>query len=343
MRTRLREYFHQSKHLRDTLSHKHLLTQMSPMLQGEVAWHTNEKWLRRVWFFEGAEHAFVIQVSMHLTPMVFTPGELVPIGYLYIVHRGIALYGGRVLTGGRVWGDDMILALPALQRRWCARAMNYLEVLMLSRDTLITTAGYFPETARRIRRFAVRLALTRYVIAAAREYGASHIGVQSAWKDTLLAASQSDNHTAQACNVSMLLQRRNCCSMASPPVSTVTSITGGKTSTFARSSHSILREKERSVENLMTGQPNHQLEAMGDLGAMTSPPSGVQRDDSKQVNHTTSTEAQTASPPAMSKMQEDISRLRDEMHVIHGKVDTVVSMIGSLTMLTTSIGQQQRV
>ena len=42
------------------------------------------------------------QVALSLSPIVFTPGELAINGYLYIVHRGIALYGGRVLTSGKV-------------------------------------------------------------------------------------------------------------------------------------------------------------------------------------------------------------------------------------------------
>ena len=32
-----------------------------------------------------------LQISLSLTPLVFTPGELAINGYLYIVHRGIAL------------------------------------------------------------------------------------------------------------------------------------------------------------------------------------------------------------------------------------------------------------
>ena len=136
MRQRLREYFHQTKHLRLTLAHRHLLQQMSPHLQGEVAWRINERWLRRVWFLAGAEHAFVVQVSLQLAPMVFSPGELIPTGFMYIVHRGIALYGGKVLTAGKVWGEDMILASATLQRQWCARAMNFLCTSPASRRYL---------------------------------------------------------------------------------------------------------------------------------------------------------------------------------------------------------------
>ena len=168
MRTRLREYFHQTKHLRLTMAHRQLITQMSPMLQAEVAWRINERWLRRVWFLRHAEQAFIIQVALLLSPMVFAPGELAASGWLYIVHRGIALYGGKILTAGKVWGEDMILAESTLRRKWCARAMNYLEAYLLSREDLIATAESFPETYKSIRRAALLLALRRHLISAAR-------------------------------------------------------------------------------------------------------------------------------------------------------------------------------
>ena len=103
-RCKLREYFHQTKHLRLASAHRQLLSQMSPALQAEVSWLCNERWLRHVWFLRGAEQGFVIQLALQLTPMVFAPGELCASGYLYIVHRGLALYGGMVLTFGKVWG-----------------------------------------------------------------------------------------------------------------------------------------------------------------------------------------------------------------------------------------------
>ena len=143
LRIQLREYFHQSKHLHLTFANKRLLSQMSPMLQGEVAWRIHQRWLRRVAFLRRAEHDFIIQVALlasHLTladvtlpatlssarpdltrpclpsqvalllsPMVFAPGELAASGWLYIVHRGIALYGGKVLTAGKVWNPTLAL------------------------------------------------------------------------------------------------------------------------------------------------------------------------------------------------------------------------------------------
>lgn len=44
-----------------------------------------------------------VEVAMSLTPKVFAPGEVAPKGYLYVINRGLALYGARVLTAGKVW------------------------------------------------------------------------------------------------------------------------------------------------------------------------------------------------------------------------------------------------
>lgn len=102
LRARLREYFHQTKHLRVASAHRRLISQMSPTLQSKLTLMCNERWLRRVEFLDGAEEGFIIQLALQLTAMVFAPAELAPPGYLYIVHRGVALYGGRVLTAGKV-------------------------------------------------------------------------------------------------------------------------------------------------------------------------------------------------------------------------------------------------
>lgn len=50
MRRRLREYFHQTKHLQMSKAQNHLYWMMSPSLQGEVAWAANRKWLERIPF-----------------------------------------------------------------------------------------------------------------------------------------------------------------------------------------------------------------------------------------------------------------------------------------------------
>lgn len=164
MRQSLREYFHQTKHLQIARANKLLIENMSPMLQGMVVWKVNEKWLRHVWFLAQAEDSFMVQLSLHLNAAVFAPAELCPQGYMYIIHRGIALYGGKVLTSGKVWGEDMILSSVHLRSKYAARCMTYVEVYMIGRDELIALATKHPATLRLIRRSAFRLGFRREMI-----------------------------------------------------------------------------------------------------------------------------------------------------------------------------------
>jgi len=164
MRQALREYFHQTKHLQLARANRILIENMSPMLQGQVVWKVNEKWLRHVWFLAQAEDSFMVQLSLHLTAAVFAPAELCPAGYMYIIHRGIALYGGKVLTSGKVWGEDMILSSVHLRSKYAARCMTYVEVYMIGRDDLIELATKHPATLKLIRRSAFRLGFRREMI-----------------------------------------------------------------------------------------------------------------------------------------------------------------------------------
>jgi CRP-like cAMP-binding protein len=169
MRVELREYFHQTRHLLVADSNKGLISMMSPMLQEDVVWQINQRWLKHVWFLRNAEDKFMVKLALALTAAVFAPSELCPNGYMYISHRGIALYGGRVLTSGKVWGEDMILSSPALRSKYAARCMTYVEVYVISRDELLDLAKQFPATLRIVRRSSFRLAFRREMIRRAQE------------------------------------------------------------------------------------------------------------------------------------------------------------------------------
>jgi CRP-like cAMP-binding protein len=139
------------------------------MLQGKVVWEINQRWLKHVWFLRNAEDTFMVKLALTLTAAVFAPSELCPNGYMYISHRGIVLYGGRVLTSGKVWGEDMILSSPALRSKYAARCMTYVEVYVISRDELLDLAKQFPATLRIVRRSSFRLAFRREMIRRAQE------------------------------------------------------------------------------------------------------------------------------------------------------------------------------
>ena len=80
MRVRLREYFHQSRHVRVYGKHVELLTLMSPSLQSEVSFEFARDWLSRVWFLEKVSDEFLVKLSLQLIPMVLAPGEVAPPG-----------------------------------------------------------------------------------------------------------------------------------------------------------------------------------------------------------------------------------------------------------------------
>jgi hypothetical protein len=148
---------------------------MSPSLQSEVAWECNSGWLQRVSFLKTLNQSaidtrmFLVELAMRLTPKVFAPGEMAPVGRLYIVNRGLAVYAGRVLGVGKVWGEDVILASEKLRHQYVARALNFLEVLCVDRVELEAVASNFPNVKNHLRWFAVRLAVRRAFIQQARD------------------------------------------------------------------------------------------------------------------------------------------------------------------------------
>jgi len=164
LRFRLREYFHQTKHMQLAQSQTSLLSMMSPMLQAQVSFLCHAGILSRVKLFAQAEPDFLIQLSLHLSATVYAPGELVPKGSLYIIHRGSALYGVRILGSGRVWGEDVLISRASLRAPFCARAMSYLEVYKVGREELLNIAKGFPDTYKAMRTFAVWLALRREIV-----------------------------------------------------------------------------------------------------------------------------------------------------------------------------------
>lgn len=155
LRLRLREYFRESKHIRLSETKRALMLRMAPSLKGEIAFETSKHWIGRVSFLKGASRPFVMELCLQMLPVVYAPGDVSKIGFLYVVYRGIALYRVKLLTAGKVWGEDMILSSPKLRSTAQARAMNYLEVYYIGRHELLTIAAGFHMTARRIRRVAV--------------------------------------------------------------------------------------------------------------------------------------------------------------------------------------------
>ena len=166
LQTRLREYFHRTRHIHNSQNQQRLLSLMSPMLQSEVVLSVNHRWLRSVWCLQHVEDEFLVALTMSLSPMVLAPYELAPCGFLYVLYRGIVILGGDLITKGRAWGEDIILAnvAPSLIRPINAKAMNYAEVFICSWDAMSSGLQAFPASAEIIRHCALRLAMRRQLV-----------------------------------------------------------------------------------------------------------------------------------------------------------------------------------
>jgi hypothetical protein len=168
MRVRYREYFQNIRHMLRQNHYDHLLEDMSPRLQEDMATFQHGSWVRNVSFFncgnENEEHRFVTKIALNLAleayaakEHIFTIGQ--PADKLYIVQRGLVGCRGRVLHGGRIFGEDMIL--HASRRSYEVFVLVFVNVYFLSKTKLtrILDEGQFSLTKATIRVAAIRMSL----------------------------------------------------------------------------------------------------------------------------------------------------------------------------------------
>jgi hypothetical protein len=110
---------------------------------------SNKHWLSRISFLKGAEELCLVRLAMLMTSRTFTPGEVAVKGYLYVVMRGIVLFGGRVLTAGMSWGDDVLLNDESyFCRTRPAPCRTCLRKKLASRTSLLSSASSRSPKAR---------------------------------------------------------------------------------------------------------------------------------------------------------------------------------------------------
>ena len=97
---------------------------------------TQIKWLSE------EDPQFLTEVVLAFKPEVFTPNEsaFMPPA-LHVVHSGRAVYGGRILRKGDVWGDDVLVCARHLRARIHARAIGFVEAFYITRDVIFGAAN----------------------------------------------------------------------------------------------------------------------------------------------------------------------------------------------------------
>lgn len=102
----------------------------------------------------------------------FAQAESFETEHLYILSRGLVALNHRVGFDGTVWGEDFVLHDKRLIRPVSCYALTYIEVIFLTRDSFLEVIEHrrhnVPELAQIVRRYCVRMAVRRGVMAEAR-------------------------------------------------------------------------------------------------------------------------------------------------------------------------------
>ena len=169
MAKRLRTYMHQQKGIMLKDEAGAALPRLSTALQIEVVLSINSVWMDTVWFIRDLDAPVKVRIAMAMRPKVLAPGEVAPNRHFYVMMRGQAMYGRRVLSRGMSWGDDVILSYPPYFLPYLARAMTYADVTVISRAEIYEQVSIFPSSVKRLRRSTIYLALRRCMVTTAKE------------------------------------------------------------------------------------------------------------------------------------------------------------------------------
>merc|ERR1712054_117905 len=159
------------KELAKNDSFKKLINAMSPQLKSEIS-KLHSSWLMRAYFFSTCTQNFIVAITEEVTNSVFIPKE--EIGWtdsLNCVSRGVASWGGRVITHGSHWGDDFILEGLLLKRMTSAFSLTYIELLTLSHESMYEILQMFPKDQQIVRRAVVHMAVHHGVLYHAKKLG----------------------------------------------------------------------------------------------------------------------------------------------------------------------------
>lgn len=189
LRLRLRSFFLQNRYQAFYLTQQELLKEMSPQLQSEVCTALHLPWIEKVSFLQqfmklirfqegkgvhiGPYHACIADISRELKSVAYAQQESFEnIQVLFILSKGLVALDNRIGHDGTVWGEDFVLSDLSLIRPVDAFALTYVEVMCLSREGLMSVVERrkrtCPYLGRLVRRYCVRVAASRGVLAEAK-------------------------------------------------------------------------------------------------------------------------------------------------------------------------------
>ena len=166
LRFRLREFLHETVHLRDAEMRQKLLSKaLSRNARRDLTDHQSAVDRQSVVPEKGRATGATDRVSSEACRRSSRRGSYAR-GLMYISNRGTALYAALARHPGTTWGDDLLLNNKGLQLNFCAVAVTYLWVFTLDGPGLHAAIAKSPASASQLkavaRRWTIRRAVVRY-------------------------------------------------------------------------------------------------------------------------------------------------------------------------------------
>lgn len=180
LQVQLRTYLYKTRGLLDKTAQRHLVEQFfSEGLQRQVVTSSMEaSFLRKgVYWMSSLDDDAVMDIVRQMQDKGYGPEEVICLrGALCLVQTGFVGLRGRLLKRGDCWGfNDVLLETPQLLDSTMPRTLNYVELLVLSRTSLLEVAEKYPEADRRLRKAQVRTAVARAMVFLAAKHKAASV------------------------------------------------------------------------------------------------------------------------------------------------------------------------
>ena len=164
MRKKINNYYAYLWESRRGYNESEVLLDLPDALKVSVAIFLNKEIIEKVPIFEGASDEFIKEIIMHLSPVVYTPGDPIvvagEVGYdMFFISKGSVdvlsadeetLY--NTLKAGQFFGE--IALLLSMPRTATIRARDYCDLYRLDKDTFDRVLSRYPDFAESIKKLA---------------------------------------------------------------------------------------------------------------------------------------------------------------------------------------------
>ena len=163
---RVRSFMFQSEEMERRDAYSELVEFLSPELQGLMCDEISARTLGKVNYFVSRTNRFRFAIYKALTRRLYVPQELIHEDRLLIIaNQGVVGSDGRIYTRGMALNTDFFLQCDEIQEAGTliTRALNYVELELLSRRDFALIVRQFPAERPYITAFRVFYALRRRV------------------------------------------------------------------------------------------------------------------------------------------------------------------------------------